>query len=104
MPNYIAIDDLRKEVEIPKDGTLSRTIHQDERAKVVLLGLAGGQELSRHTAASAAIVEIVQGQVRFTLDGEEKELSTGSWVFMEANLPHAVYARTDAIMLLTLLH
>ncbi len=104
MPNYIAIDDLRKTVEIPKDGTLSRTIHQDERAKVVLFGLAGGQELSRHTAASSAIVEILQGQVRFTLDGEERELSTGSWVFMEANLPHAVYARTDAIMLLTLLH
>lgn len=103
MPNYIAIDDLRKTIEIPKDGTLSRTIHQDERAKIVLFGLAGGQELSRHTAASAAMVEILQGQVRFTLDGEEKELSTGSWVFMEANLPHAVYARSDAIMLLTLL-
>lgn len=103
MPNYIAIDDLRKTIEIPNDGTLSRTIHQDERAKIVLFGLAGGQELSRHTAASAAMVEILQGQVRFTLDGEEKELSTGSWVFMEANLPHAVYARSDAIMLLTLL-
>ncbi len=103
MPNYIAIDDLRKTIEIPNDGTLSRTIHQDERAKIVLFGLAGGQEMSRHTAASAAMVEILQGQVRFTLDGEEKELSTGSWVFMEANLPHAVYARSDAIMLLTLL-
>lgn len=103
MPNYIAIDDLRKTIEIPKDGTLSRTIHQDARAKIVLFGLAGGQEMSRHTAASAAIVEILQGQVRFTLDGEEKELSTGSWVFMEANVPHAVYARSDAIFLLTLL-
>jgi quercetin dioxygenase-like cupin family protein len=103
VPNYIAIDDLRKTIEIPKDGTLSRTIHQDARAKIVLFGLAGGQEMSRHTAASAAIVEILQGQVRFTLDGEEKELSTGSWVFMEANVPHAVYARSDAIFLLTLL-
>jgi len=103
VPNYIAIDDLRKTIEIPKDGTLSRTIHQDRHAKIVLFGLAGGQEMSRHTAASAAIVEILQGQVRFTLDGEEKELSIGSWVFMEANVPHAVYARSDAIFLLTLL-
>jgi quercetin dioxygenase-like cupin family protein len=37
-----------------------------------------------------------------TLDGAEKELSSGSWVVMEANLPHAVYARTDAVMLLTM--
>ena len=103
MPVYLAIQDLRKEVEIPKDGTLSRTIHQDNRAKFVLFGMAAGQELSQHTASSSAIVEIVQGEVRFSLEGEEKELSAGSWLFMEANLPHAVYARTDTVMLLTLL-
>jgi quercetin dioxygenase-like cupin family protein len=31
-------------------------------------------------------------------------LSRGSWVFMEANLPHAVYAKSDVVMLLTMLH
>lgn len=103
MPNYLVIQDLCKQVEIPKDGTLSRTIHQNERVKIVLFGFAGGQELSRHTAASAAIVQIVEGQIRFTLDGEERELTTGSWVFMEPNVPHALYARTDSVMLLTLL-
>ncbi len=103
MANYLVFQDLRREVEVPKDGILSRTIHQDKRVKIVLFGLAGGQELSRHTAASPAIVEILLGQVRFTLEADEKELSNGSWLFMPANLPHAVYARTDAVMLLTLL-
>jgi quercetin dioxygenase-like cupin family protein len=103
VPNYSAIEDLRQRIEIPKDGTLSRTIHEDDRVKVVLLGMAGGQELSRHTAASAVIVQILQGLVRFTLDGEERELSVGSWVCMEANVPHAVYARENAILLLTML-
>ena len=103
MPNYMVMEDLRSRVEIPKDGILSRTIHQDKRVKVVLFGLAGGQEMSSQTAASPAIVEVVQGQIRFTLDGEEKELSTGSWVFMEAEVPHALYARSDGIVLLTLL-
>ncbi len=103
MANYNAIEDLRQQIQIPKDGTVSRTIHEDKRVKVVLLGLAGGQEMSEHTAASPVIVQILQGQVRFSLDGDEKELSIGSWVFMQANVPHAVYARTDAVMLLTLL-
>jgi quercetin dioxygenase-like cupin family protein len=59
---------------------------------------------SRDTPPSSpAIVEIIEGQVRFTLDGEERGLASGSWVYMQANLPHAVYARTDAVMLLTLL-
>jgi quercetin dioxygenase-like cupin family protein len=103
MPNYVVIQDLLKEVEIPKEGTLSRTIHRDPRVKVVLFGFAGGQELSQHTASVPAVIEIVRGDARVTLDGEEKELSAGSWVFMEANLPHAVYARTDLVMLLTML-
>jgi len=103
VPNYIAIEDLRKEVQIPTGGTGSRTLHQSDRAKVVLFGLAAGQEISRHTAGPAAMVQIVEGQVRFTVDGEERELSADSWVFMEADLSHAVYARTDAVMLVTLL-
>lgn len=103
MPGYEVIESLTKSVEIPKDGTLSRTIHRDDHVKIVLFGFAGGQELSQHTASVPAIIEIVLGEVRVTLDGEEKELSGGSWIFMEANLPHAVYARTDAVMLLTML-
>ena len=104
MPNYLAIENLLKELEIPKDGTLSRTLHRDDRVKVVLFGFAGGQELSQHTASVPAIIEILSGEARVTLDGEEKELSRGSWVFMEANLPHAVYAKSDVVMLLTMLH
>jgi|SRR5208283_4766697 len=97
------IESLVKEVEIPQNGTLSRTIYRDDNVKIVLFGFAGGQELSQHTALVPAIIEIVQGDARVTLDTEEKELSAGSWVYMEANLPHAIYARTDLVMLLTLL-
>lgn len=103
MANYVVVENLLKAVEIPKDGTLSRTIHRDDRVKIVLFGFAGGQELSQHTAAVPAIIEIIQGDARVTLDGEEKELSAGSWVFMEAKLQHAIYARTDVVMLLTML-
>ncbi len=103
MPNYSVIDSLMSAIEIPKDGTLSRTLHRDERVKVVLFGFSAGQELSQHTASVPAMIEIVRGEVRFTLGGEERELSEGSWLFMDANVPHAVYAKTDAVMLLTML-
>ena len=103
MANYTFIANLLEEVEIPQDGTLSRTIHRDDHVKIVLFGFAAGQELSQHTASVPAMVEILRGDARVTLDGEEKELSAGSWVYMEAKLPHAVYARTDVVMLLTML-
>jgi len=103
LPGYTVVQNLLKEVEIPQDGTLSRTIYRDDFVKVVLFGFAGGQELSQHTASVPAIIEVLQGDARVTLDGEEKEFSAGSWVHMEANLPHAIYARTDVVMLLTML-
>ena len=103
MPSYTVIENLLQAVEIPQNGTLSRTIYRDDNVKIVLFGFAGGQELSQHTVAVPAIIEILQGDARVTLDTDEKELSTGSWVYMEAKLPHAIYARTDLIMLLTML-
>jgi quercetin dioxygenase-like cupin family protein len=102
VPHYLVIESLLNEVDVPKDGTLSRTLHQNDRVKVVVMGLSGGQELAQHTAAVPVMLEIVRGEARVTLDGEEKELSAGSWVFMEAKLPHAVYARTPIVMLLTM--
>ena len=103
VPKFSVVENLLREIEIPRDGTLSRTIHRDEHAKIVLFGFAGGQKLSQHAATVPAVIEILQGDARVTLDGEEKELSAGSWVYMEAGLPHAVYARTNVIMLLTML-
>jgi quercetin dioxygenase-like cupin family protein len=103
MAKFLVVANLLQEVEIPKDGTLSRTIHRDDYVKVVLFGFAGGQELSQHTASVPAVIEILRGDARVTLDGEEKELSAGSWVYMAAKLPHAIYARTEVIMLLTML-
>lgn len=103
MPNYFVVENLLNHVEIPKDRSVSITIHNDERAKVVLYGFSGGQELTKHTLAAPAFLEVLQGNARVTLDGEEKELARGSWIYLEANVPHAVYARTDMVMLLTML-
>jgi hypothetical protein len=49
VPNYSVIESLTSAIEIPKDGTLSRTIRRDDHVKVVLFGFAGGQELSQCT-------------------------------------------------------
>jgi quercetin dioxygenase-like cupin family protein len=101
--SYTVIDNVTQAIEIPQDGTLSRTIHKDEHVKVVLFGFAAGQELSQHTASVPAMVQIVNGEVRFTLDGDEKELSAGAWLYMQANVPHAVYAKSNTVMLLTMM-
>ncbi len=95
--------DLAALVEIPTDGTISRTIYQDEQVKAVLFGFAAGQELSEHTAATGAILHFVQGAARVTLGGEEIDARPNTWVHMPPKLPHRIVAETPVVMLLLLL-
>ena len=59
---YIA--DLTRTVEIPTQGILSRTVYSDASINVVLFGFDAGQELSEHTAARPALLQVLSGEDR----------------------------------------
>lgn len=103
MPHTI-IANLATAAEVPADGILSRTLHNDDAIKIVWFGFAQGEELSEHTASMPAILEIISGKAKLTL-GEKtvEEAGPGAWVHMTAELPHSVYALEPTVMLLTLL-
>ena len=69
----------------------------------VLFGFDKGQELSEHTASMPAIMEFISGDADLKLGSEPATAQAGSWVYMEPNLPHSVYAKTPVVMLLLLL-
>ena len=95
--------DIVSEVEIPEEGTLTRVLYRDDQIRVVVFAFDEGQELTDHTAAVPALVQVVSGRIRLDLDGEAVELEPGSWVHMAADLTHAVLALEPSVMLLTLL-
>ncbi len=90
--------------EPPADSILSRTIHQDERVKVVLFRFAPGQELSEHTAAVPATIHIIEGTGELALGPDRMAVGPGTWAHMGARLPHSVRAATPLTMLLVMLH
>ena len=87
----------------PADGTLSRTVHQDERLKAVLFGFSAGQELSEHTASTPAVMHFLKGEATVTLGDDEAEVTAGTWIHMTPGLRHSIRARTPVVMLLLLL-
>lgn len=101
--DYTFFADLAREVEIPRNGILSRTLYADEQVKVVLFGFDAGQELSEHTSSTPALLHFLQGEARLTLGADCREVAAGAWVRMPAQLPHSVLARTPVILLLLLL-
>jgi quercetin dioxygenase-like cupin family protein len=100
---YTSFADVVREVEPPADGTLSRTLHQDERLKAVLFGFAAGQELSEHTASTPAIMHFLKGEATVTLGDDRTEVRAGAWIHMTAGLRHSIRAKTPVVMLLLLL-
>jgi quercetin dioxygenase-like cupin family protein len=95
--------DVAAEVAVPKDGTLSRVLYKDEQVRLVVFAFDAEQELTDHTAAVAAIVELVTGRINLGLGDEQVEMVPGSWVHMPPNLRHSVVALEPSVMLLTML-
>jgi quercetin dioxygenase-like cupin family protein len=95
--------DIASEVEIPQDGTLSRVLYKDERLRLVVFAFDAGQELTEHTAAVPAVVQVLRGRLQLTLGAEEVTADPGTWIQMPAKLPHSVRALEPSVMLLTML-
>lgn len=100
---YTCFTDLAGEVEPPADGTLSRTVFQDDHLKLVVFGFAAGQELSEHTASTPAIMHFLQGEADVTVGEDDIFTKAGTWIHMTAQLPHSIRARSPVVMLLMLL-
>lgn len=101
--SYTLLPDLAAEVEIPRDGTLSRVLYKDDDLRLVAFAFDAGQELTEHTASMPAVVQVVSGSIEVTLGGDTVQLTAGSWLHMPAHLPHSVRAAEPAVMLLTML-
>jgi quercetin dioxygenase-like cupin family protein len=100
---YTYVADLGMQDDIPTDGILSRTIHDDDRVKAVVFSFGASQELSEHTASMPAILHIVKGEAELGLGDDVVEAKSGTWVHMPARLSHRVLAKTPLVMLLLLL-
>lgn len=101
--NYTYVHDLRAHTRITQNGILSQTLQSDERSKVILFGFAAGQELSAHTAPFPAILTFLKGEASLRLGADEKEAAEGTFVYMTPNLEHGIKAKTDVVVLLTML-
>ena len=100
---YTLIHDLTSEIVPPPDGTLSRTLHHDERLKAVVFVFSAGQELSEHTSSTPAIMHFLSGEAEVGLGDDTVSAKDGTWIHMPAQLRHSIRAKTPVTMLLLML-
>jgi quercetin dioxygenase-like cupin family protein len=88
--------------EIAPDSIVSRTIVNEPGVRVILFGLAAGQELSEHTAARPALIHVLRGSATLAAGGQSHEAGPGAMLVMQPNLAHSVVAREETVLLLYL--
>lgn len=97
------IANLSEMVQFAKQGTVSKTIIDNDKTKVVLFAMDTGQSLSEHTASTPATIHILSGAAEVQLGKEFHDAAPGTFIYMPPKLTHAIEAKESLIFLLTLI-
>ena len=80
---------------------VSKTLAQNKAVSLTLFAFSKGEEISTHDSTGDAMVHVIDGVGQFTVDGAEHICKAGDVLVMPAKKPHAVFAKEDFKMLLT---
>ena len=80
---------------------VSKTLAQNKAVSLTLFAFSKGEEISTHDSIGDAMVYVIDGVGQFTVDGVEHICKAGDVLVMPAKKPHAVFAKEDFKMLLT---
>lgn len=94
---------LKDSVSYADGAIVSKIISKNEAGNLTLFSFDKGQSLSEHTAPFDAIIQVVEGEAKVTIDKKEYKITEGELIIMPANIPHAVDATEKFKMLLTML-
>ena len=92
---------LKEQVAYQEGQVVSKTLVQNELVSVTIFSFDKGEEISTHAAGGDAMVTVLEGTGRFTVDGEIFILHEGDTLIMPKDIPHAVYGEEPFKMQLT---
>jgi quercetin dioxygenase-like cupin family protein len=91
------------EIETPEGSRSPAVLHsQDGESRVVLIELTPGQELSEHQVTEAALLLVVNGQVRVETAAKSVDAGAGELFRFDPAERHSVSSPEGARVLLTL--
>ena len=92
---------LKEQIDYQKGQVVSKTMAQNEHLSVTLFAFDKDEEISTHESNGDAMVLVLEGTGKFTVDGQEYLVHAGETLIMPAKKPHAVFGQEEFKMLLT---
>lgn len=82
------IEQLREENPVKEGRVAAKTLFTGEDVRVVHLAL--DTELVEHRTPSPIVVQVIEGKVRFDVEGEQHMMGVGGMIQVAPGVPHAV--------------
>ncbi|MFT3739543.1 MAG: cupin domain-containing protein [Breznakibacter sp.] len=98
-----AVYALKDSITYAEDAIVSKIVTKNDAGNITLFAFDKGQSLSRHSAPYDAIIQVIEGQGRITIDQTEYLVPEGQMIIMPANIPHAVDADQKFKMMLVMI-
>jgi quercetin dioxygenase-like cupin family protein len=83
---------LAEQVKMLPGQVVSKTLAQNKAVSVTLFAFDRGEEIGTHDSEGDAMVTMLEGKGRFTVDGKAHYVGAGEVLVLPAKKPHAVYA------------
>ena len=93
--------ELRDQLTYQQGQVVSKTLVQNDAVSVTLFAFEKDEEISTHESGGDAMVTVLEGTGRFTIEGDVFILQEGETIIMPAKKPHAVYGEERFKMILT---
>lgn len=90
-------------VNYQSGSVVSREIIKKESGNITVFAFDTGQGLSEHKAPFDALVYILDGKAEITIDGDLHSVSKGEIIILPANIAHALQAKEQFKMALTMI-
>jgi quercetin dioxygenase-like cupin family protein len=94
---------LKTLVDYSAGAVVSRTLLKKETGNITLFSFDKGQGLSEHTSPFDAVVEVVEGEGTFIIDGAPQTVKAGEMIIMPATVPHDVQAASAPFKMLLIM-
>ena len=99
--NKSEVLELKNQVTYQDGQVISKTLVQNSAVSITIFAFDKDEEISTHESGGDAMVTVLEGVGKFTIDGVEYIVKKGETIVMPARHPHAVYGEEKFKILLT---
>ena len=96
-----ALAELRAEDHPARNGHRQITLFHRGPVSEVLFSFEPGGHLEEHSAPGLVTIHVLEGKLSVDAEGEDRQMTEGDVLILDADVPHDVRSKDGAAMLLT---